>query len=85
MSNEIEPSYFVQQTRIYTRWCSITICPICHAVGKYEDAHPVNPCQMCGEARPEEAVGKWVWDCVPWWKFTRKHKGRWILKGGDNV
>lgn len=72
----IRPSSFVRETRIYKMWCAVTECTKCKSLGKYEDAHPANPCRFCGH-KLAERVGRWV-DQSKWWQSSPR--GYWELR-----
>ena len=76
--HSVYPSSYVRSTKVYKKWCSITVCSHCQRTAKYEDAHPVNPCTNCGE-KVKERVGRWV-ETSRWWNWMKQ--GYWIIKDG---
>jgi len=78
-SNCMMPSWFVKNNgRPYRNWCDVTVCSKCSLTSKYEDQHPVNPCQRCG-SKVKEVVGRWV-DIHPYWYKPWINKGYWEVK-----
>ena len=58
-------------------WRKITVCPECGLRALYRDAHPANPCFVCG-AKVVEDVGRWI-QISKWWQFW-KSEGYWLLR-----
>jgi rRNA maturation endonuclease Nob1 len=80
MGINVEPSFFVRQTRIYKKWCAVTNCRECDLKAKYEDCHPVDPCPNCG-GKLIEKVGRWNVTVKPiLFGLLRKERGEWELK-----
>lgn len=75
----IPPSWYTRHTQTYRQWCLVTVCSECGSIGKYEDAHPAEPCRFCGGS-VRETVGRWRARHRPWWAFWRAEVGEWVLR-----
>lgn len=71
-------------------WRSVVVCEECRSITQYEDAHPVDPCPLCGNRdRRKEYSARWVEHSrvsnVRWWNpFSWRRpdtvSGEWGLK-----
>lgn len=86
-ARSIPPSAYVRWNNNHHGYLNITACTDCGMRAHRDDAHPANPCRLCG-GELEDFVARWV-STTPkrkWWSlnFFPKRSGYWIKREESN-